>query len=141
MGNDFFVKRLGKCSIKSPIHLSTVKGDGIFDFVRDEERILLDNSVLAVKEQCKSGNEPLSFEKAGPKEHLYFEPAKTRIAIVTCGGLCPGLNNVIRGIVNHVWERYGVNKIYGIQYGYSGFVPEYNYPYIELTPDVVDDIH
>jgi 6-phosphofructokinase 1 len=85
--------------------------------------------------------EPKSFERAGPREYLYFEPAKTRIAIVTCGGLCPGLNNVIRGIVNHIWEQYGVNKIYGIQYGYSGFEPEYNYPYVELTPEVVDDIH
>ena len=96
---------------------------------------------LRVQEKIQNGEELLSFRKAGPREFLYFEPAKTRVAIVTCGGLCPGLNNVIRGIVNHLWDNYGVNKIYGIQYGYSGFVPEYNLPYIELNPDYVDDIH
>lgn len=142
MNNDeFLVDCLGKCTIKSPLKLSTVKGDGIFDFVRDEDRVIYNNSLVAVKEQCVLGAEPMSFERAGPKGHLYFEPAKTRVAIVTCGGLCPGLNNVIRGIVNHIWEQYGVNKIYGIKYGYSGFVPDYNFPYVELTPDVVDDIH
>jgi len=141
MNNEFLVRNLGKRTIKSPLKLSNVKGDGVFDFVRDEDRILFDNSLAVVKNQLESGQEPFSFERAGPREYLYFEPAKTRVAIVTCGGLCPGLNNVIRGIVNHIWEQYGVNKVYGIQYGYSGFIPDYNYPYIELTPEVVDDIH
>ena len=141
MNNEFLVRNLGKRTIKSPLKLSNVKGDGVFDFVRDEDRILFDNSLAVVKNQVESGQEPFSFERAGPREYLYFEPAKTRVAIVTCGGLCPGLNNVIRGIVNHIWEQYGVNKVYGIQYGYSGFIPDYNYPYIELTPEVVDDIH
>jgi 6-phosphofructokinase 1 len=141
MAEEFYVERLGKCTVKSPLNLSTVEGDGIFDFIRDDERILYHNTVSKVKEQLAKGEEPLSFERAGPREHLYFEPAKTRVAIVTCGGLCPGLNNVIRGLVNNLWERYGVKKIYGIKYGYSGFIPEYNFPYIELDPDVVDDIH
>jgi 6-phosphofructokinase 1 len=141
MNDEFKVKTLGKCTIKSPLKLSTEKGDGIFDFVRDDEHILYSNSLEAIKGYLSKGEEPWSFEKAGPKDLLYFEPAKTRVAIVTCGGLCPGLNNVIRSIVNHIWERYGVHKIYGIQYGYSGFVPEYNFPYVELTPDFVDDIH
>jgi len=141
MNNEFVVRQLGKCSIKSPLKLSNVEGDGIQDFVKDDERILYDNSFANIKEQFETGIEPLSFESAGPKEFLYFEPAKTRVAIVTCGGLCPGLNNVIRGLVNHIWERYGVKTIYGIQYGYSGFIPEYNFPYVELNPDVVDDIH
>lgn len=141
MNSEFKVSRLGKCAIKSPLNLSTVKGDGIMDFVGDDERIVYDNSLVRIKEQLARGEEPLSFERAGPKNLLYFEPAKTRVAIVTCGGLCPGLNNVIRGIVNHIWERYGVKMIYGIKYGYSGFIPEYNIPYIELNPDIVDDIH
>lgn len=141
MNNGFFVRQLGKCSIKSPLKLSNIEGDGILDFVKDDERILYDNSLAKIKGQLAEGIEPLSFESAGPKEFLYFEPAKTRVAIVTCGGLCPGLNNVIRGLVNHIWERYGVKTIYGIQYGYSGFIPEYNFPYVQLNPDVVDDIH
>lgn len=141
MDNEFKVSRLGKCTVKSPLNLSTIKGDGIRDFVNDDERIVFDNSLERIKEQLARGKEPASFERAGPKDLLYFEPAKTRVAIVTCGGLCPGLNNVIRGIVIHLWERYGVKMIYGFKYGYSGFIPEYNYPYEELTPDKVDDIH
>lgn len=141
MNDEFLVGNLGKCTVKSPLKLSTIKGDGIFDFVRDDDRIVFDNSIAEIKKQLAEGNEPYSFEKAGPKEYLYFEPAKTRVAIVTCGGLCPGLNNVIRGLVNHIWEQYGVNRIYGIKYGYSGFVPDYSFPYVELTPEVVDDIH
>jgi len=101
----------------------------------------MDDSLKSIQEQLNKGETPLSFEKAGPKEKLYFEPAKTRVAIVTCGGLCPGLNNVIRGVVNHLSYRYGVNKIYGIQYGYAGFIPKNNLPYVELTSDVVDEIH
>ncbi|MBK8806905.1 MAG: ATP-dependent 6-phosphofructokinase [Bacteroidales bacterium] len=141
MNKDFIVPTLGKCTIKSPIQISTVKGDGIFDFIQDDERVLYDTSVNQVKEDIAKGLDPLSFEKAGPKEFIYFEPAKTKVAIVTCGGLCPGLNNVIRSVVNHMWSRYQVRRIYGIQYGYAGFVPENNLPYIELTPDIVDDIH
>lgn len=141
MIKDFSVSTIGKCTVKSPLRLSKIKGDGIFDFIDDNDRVVLDNSLSHIKEILEKGEEPLSFEKAGPKEYLYFEPAKTRAAIVTCGGLCPGLNNVIRSLVNHMWTRYGVTKIYGIQYGYAGFIPEKNIPYIELNPDVVDDIH
>lgn len=141
MMQDFLVPTLGKCSIKSPLKLSKEDGDGIYNFIEDGDRIVYDNSIKSLKEQILKGEEPMSFEKAGPKEKLYFEPAKTRAAIVTCGGLCPGLNNVIRGVVCHLWNRYGVKKIYGIMYGYSGFIPENNLPYLELTPQLVDDIH
>jgi 6-phosphofructokinase 1 len=84
---------------------------------------------------------PVSFEKAGPKETIYFEPAKTKVAIVTCGGLCPGLNNVIRGLVNQLYYRYGVSRILGIRYGYEGFISKYNHSVIELTAPMVSDIH
>jgi len=89
----------------------------------------------------QSGQEPESFEKAGPKEFIYFEPAKTKVAIVTCGGLCPGLNNVIRGIVTQLYHRYQVTSVFGIKYGYEGLIPESNHPYVELDPETVDDIH
>jgi len=141
MNEAFNVKRLGKCSIPSPLKLSSVKDDGVFDFVEDDDRVLFDNSLKAAKKTILPGSEPLSFEKAGPKSKIYFEPAKTRVAIVTCGGLCPGLNNVIRGLVNHLFHRYGVRTVYGFQYGYAGLIPASNLPYIELNPDIVDDIH
>lgn len=138
---DFTIPRLGKCNVKSPLKLSQIHGDGIYDYIADDERVLCNASLTTVRNALKTGIEPPSFEKAGPKEYLYFEPAKTKVAIVTCGGLCPGLNNVIRGIVNQLYNRYMVKNILGIQYGYSGLIPKFNHEYIELNPEVVDDIH
>ena len=36
--------------------------------------------------------------RAGPREKIYFKPEQVKAAIVTCGGLCPGLNDVIRQV-------------------------------------------
>jgi len=141
MNKKFEISRLGKCTIKTPLKLSKVKGDGMYDYVEDDERILYSVSYKKGIEECKKGIEPLSFERPGPKEFLYFEPAKTKVAIVTCGGLCPGLNNVIRGLVNQLWDRYGVFKIFGVQYGYAGLNPKNELPFVELNPELVDDIH
>ncbi len=80
-------------------------------------------------------------EKAGPREDIYFDPAKVHAGIVTCGGLCPGLNDVIRSIVMTLWYRYGAKRISGIMYGYRGFLSRYNLPVMELTPEVVSKIH
>jgi 6-phosphofructokinase 1 len=137
----FSVSKLGECKIKSPMQLSTQKNDGIYDFVTDDERILYSNSFNEVMETVAKGETPISFEKIGPKEFLYFEPAKTKVAIVTCGGLCPGLNNVIRGLVVQLWNAYKVQRILGIQFGYAGLNPRNSLPFIELTPDLVDNIH
>ena len=132
MDNNFTVSRLGECKIKSPIQLSTQKND---------ERILHTNSYNEIVDNIEKGRTPISFEKAGPKEFLYFEPAKTKAAIVTCGGLCPGLNNVIRGLVVQLWNAYGVKNILGVQFGFAGLNPESELDFIDLTPDLVDDIH
>lgn len=138
---DFLIQTLGRGTVKSPLQLSHTFGDGISNFIGDEERVLYDASLDNFIKHQKSGKEPISFEKAGPKEHLYFEPAKTKVAIVTCGGLCPGLNNVIRGIVMHLYHRYNVKRIIGIKYGYEGFIPSFNHPLVEFTPDMVEGIH
>ncbi len=141
MDMDFTIKTLGECKIKSPLLLSKVKGDGIYDFVEDGERVLYSNSLHDVMNAVKNGQDLVSFEKPGPKDFLYFEPAKTKVAIVTCGGLCPGLNNVIRGLVTHLYNQYGVRNVVGVQYGYAGFNPDNHIPFINLDPDLVDDIH
>jgi 6-phosphofructokinase 1 len=141
MTPNFTIKTLGKCTVANPLILSKIEGDGIFDYIRDEERILFSTSLQEIQKDFENNITPLSFERPGPKELLYFEPAKTKAAIVTCGGLCPGLNNVIRGLVNQLWKRYGVTKILGVQYGYAGLNPENKLPFIELNPDIVDDIH
>ncbi|NJK96122.1 MAG: hypothetical protein HC905_15505 [Bacteroidales bacterium] len=96
----------------------------VYDFIKDNDRILYDTSLENFLNYQKSGEIPISFEKAGPRDVLFFEPAKTKVAIVTCGGLCPGLNNVIRSIVNHLHYRYKVRRVVGIQYGYEGFISQ-----------------
>jgi 6-phosphofructokinase 1 len=82
-----------------------------------------------------------SLELAGPRQKVFFDPSKTRIGIVTCGGLCPGINDVIRGIVMEAHYGYGVRHIYGFRFGFRGFIPEYGHDYMELTPDAVSVIH
>ena len=138
---DFKVKVLGERTIKSPLKPSFHPNGLTFGYIAKHDRVLLDVSLENFKRCKETGETPFSFEKAGPHRHLYFEPAKTKVAIVTCGGLCPGLNNVIRSIVNELYYRYNVSRIIGIQYGYEGFIPEYNHPVIDLTPQRVENIH
>jgi 6-phosphofructokinase 1 len=139
--NNFEVNTLGKSTFKSPISLGYDKGDGIYNYVKEDQRIIFDRSLENFVKHKDDGIMPVSFEKAGPREFIYFEPAKTKIGIVTCGGLCPGLNNVIRSLVMESYYRYGIEKILGFQFGFEGLIPSYNHPYIELSPEIVDDIH
>ncbi len=81
------------------------------------------------------------FERAGPREHLFFDAAKTKVAIVTCGGLCPGLNNVLRSVYLQLHFHYGVPAVMGIRYGYSGFSPEAPRPPMWLNAEMVNNIH
>lgn len=107
------------------------------------KRTVSDN--LSVPEHIISNREKeiknnLSFELAGPREKLYFDPLKTKAGIVTCGGLCPGLNDVIRSLYLELTHAYGVQEVYGFRWGYKGLLPE-NDPPIKLTAEFVDDIH
>jgi 6-phosphofructokinase 1 len=138
---DFLISSLGKGSILSPLKHTRRVENPVYKFVDDTERILYDVSLDNFKKCSESGELPVSFEKAGPKETIYFEPVKTKVGIVTCGGLCPGVNNVIRSLVNELYYRYGINRVLGIQYGYEGLIPSYNHPVIELTAPMVDYIH
>ena len=137
--NDFTIEELGKRNIKSPIVMSTTKGDKIVNYVTDEEFIRYNTDVKPGAQAPLKRNQVL--ECAGPRENIYFTPAHVHAGIVTCGGLCPGLNDVIRAIVRCLWYRYGVRRISGIQYGYKGFLPDYQFDTKILNPDVVDDIH
>ena len=137
---DFEVKVLGKGTLKSPLTPTDPSPILSFQFT-ENDRVLLESSLDKLKKCINTGILPVSAEKAGPHKFLYFDPSKTKVAIVTCGGLCPGINNVIRGLVNQLYYRYEVNQIIGIQYGFAGFIDSYNYPVVELTPDSVDTIH
>ncbi len=106
----------------------------------DGDRIVLDDHMESVREAMKNDIDPPSIELAGPRREIFFNPAETCIAIVTCGGLCPGINDVIRAIVMQAYYSYGVRQILGIQYGYEGLDPAFGHKPIELTPDKVMNI-
>lgn len=137
---DYIVKTLGEQRIKSPLKL-TFQQDDLSSRFTENDRILFDSSLNQYNTNLITGQNPVSFEKAGPHEHIFFNPLQTKVAIVSCGGLCPGINNVIRSLVNQLHYRYQVTKIIGIQYGFEGFISKYNHPIIELTPESVDAIH
>ncbi|HNX22904.1 MAG TPA: ATP-dependent 6-phosphofructokinase [Spirochaetota bacterium] len=133
----YTIKKLGESRLKSPLLEKFKLND--MNFVRDEKRMLY--NVMLEKEDPTKIDVDKTFELAGPREYLYFKPEEIRSAIVTCGGLCPGLNDVIRSIVMESWYRYGSKNILGIRYGYSGLHPETPFQPIELNPDVVRAIH
>jgi len=136
---DFNVSTLGDCGIPSPIGLSTTQGDGIANFVSDKDFIRYEIDAASGPQADLEPRQLL--QKAGPREKIYFSPSHVHAGIVTCGGLCPGLNDVIRAIVRCLWYRYGVRRITGIRYGFKGFLPDYNVDIKSLDPETVDDIH
>jgi len=127
------VKTLGECKIASPVRHH--------DFIRDGQRVLLtgDMGVLEAWE-AKLGHKP-SFERAGAHERIFHDPSWTRVGIVTAGGLCPGLNNVIKGLVEILSADYGIRNIFGIRYGYAGLNPQCGFAPMPLDVDSVDTIH
>ena len=136
---DFTIESIGKCSIDSPLGLSKIAGDKTPNFVRDTRLIRYRIDASPGDKVPVERKELL--EVAGPREKIYFSPSHVHAGIVTCGGLCPGLNDVIRAIVRSLWFLYGVRRISGIRYGYKGFLPEYGYDVVRLDSDIVDDIH
>jgi len=130
---DFTISQLGACRIKSPVYAS--------EFVSDDERVLYNVFLRGVRAYQERGVEPPGFEMAGPRENIYFDPSKVKAAIITCGGLCPGINDVIRALVMCLHYRYGVRNILGIRYGFQGLVPSYGHEVLELSPNLVVDIH
>ncbi|MCU0598364.1 MAG: ATP-dependent 6-phosphofructokinase [Desulfobacterales bacterium] len=137
---DTTIESIGEPKIDSPI-LKEPGGVSLEIFKSDEDRILIDVSAINNMEMIKSGNTPPAFELAGPRKKIFFDTSKLKCAITTCGGLCPGLNNVIRAIVLELYYRYKVRHIYGIRYGLQGFIPEFGHELMELTPDSVVHIH
>src|SRR6516164_4106865 len=130
------IQVLGPGRVASPLRLAHGSRESPGAFVSDEAR---------VRYQIETGTghdlpADVFFEKAGPRERLFFEPRETKAAIVTCGGVCPGLNNVIRSAVMEFYYNYGVRQVHGIRYGYAGLNPKTGLRPIELTPKSVSDI-
>lgn len=134
MDKKYEVKELGERTVPSPM--------GHFIERARQDPQVIQNSHRVMK-SVYSEDAPVeeSFVKAGLRGNLFFDPKKTKAAVVTCGGLCPGLNDVIRGIVMTLWHWYGVKDIAGIRYGYSGFAKHPPAEPIQLQPEMVTDIH
>jgi len=97
---------------------------------------------IRIPERIEIGAEPgLQFELAGPRAKLFFDAKKTRAAIVTCGGLCPGLNNVIRSLFLELHYGYGVPEVLGFRGGSTGLDPKCGVEPVKITPAFVDHIH
>ena len=126
------ITSLGSAKIANPA--------GVSRCTNDSELLTL---IMTSEELSELGPKHLAmqFEKAGPRKKIYFDPSKTKCAIVTCGGLCPGINDVIRSIVNEAHYNYGIRTVLGIRNGLRGFIPEYGYDVLELDPRSVSNIH
>lgn len=130
---DLQVASLGECSLTSPL-----KGAKDVVFVDDSHRVRYQHKIGSgvPREEAE-----LSFEEAGPRERIFFDPAETTAAVITCGGLCPGLNNVIRSVFSELTYNYGVKRVLGIRSGYRGLNPAVGPPPVEMTQAYVEQIH
>lgn len=132
----FEVASLGERRFDSPLQLGTMPGDGRCDFTFDDARILYEPRFRVGEPIC-----PLSLEHAGPRQKIFFKADRAKAAIVTCGGLSPGINNVVRTVVLELMHNYGVPEVVGIRFGYEGLNPKVGRPPMTLTPEVVENIH
>lgn len=131
----FITENLGECTFDSPVRNAKFVDDS------DDMYSMLSVRASYVHEFLKRYGSVPKLESAGPHRKIFHNPETTKAAIVTAGGLCPGLNNVIKGLVEVLAFDYGIKTIYGFRYGYAGLIPDFGYDPILLTPDIVDPIH
>ncbi|XP_073144811.1 ATP-dependent 6-phosphofructokinase 2 [Henckelia pumila] len=110
----------------------------VSEFYITSTDVILRHIIHDLSGEFSSPGPHLAYHRAGPRKVVYFDPGQVRAAIVTCGGLCPGMNTVIRELVVGLWEQYGVREIYGIRAGYRGF---YSYDPVQLNPKMVHGWH
>ena len=136
---DASVKVLGKCLLPSPViaHL----GESALAYVGDAEKVLVDDRMSVVRTQANQTAALPAFELAGPRNKIFFDPRTVGCGIVTCGGLCPGINNVVRGLVLELARGYGVRRILGFRYGYEGLISRFGHEPLNLTAEAVAHIH
>jgi 6-phosphofructokinase 1 len=130
---DLEISRLGECRIPSPM--------SGFQFVTDDDHVLFYSNMKHLQPYLDAGKTVPYFEMAGPREKIYFDPSKLKCGIVTCGGLCPGLNDVIRAIVLGLFYHYGVKHVFGFRYGFEGLSYRHGHTPLEMKPSEVHEIH
>ena len=135
--DELAVKSLGPCRVDSPLAPLIDRRQRSEYNVRPDDRILYDCTRSAAAEYGLPVDQLPGFEPAGPRRKIYFDPSKLKVGIVTCGGLCPGFNDVIRGLVMELHYLYGVGQIYGFRNGYQGFIAKYKRSTEQLHPDKV----
>jgi 6-phosphofructokinase 1 len=137
---DLHVARVGEPAILSPM-AGLVQGRvSSPHYVHEWDRVLLDDTLERAEARLCGVADLPSLEAGGPREYIYFDPSRTRAGIVTCGGLCPGLNNVIRGLVLELADNYGVADVVGFRDGFRGLAGPDVMP-VRLSREVVADIH
>ena len=129
------VNTLGECRFPSPLELDSASHPGASHFLSDSVRIRLE--VRCSGDEIEDAR---SCEEAGPRRATFFDPSNTTAAIVTCGGLSPGLNNVIRSVFYGLSETYGVPRVLGIPNGYLGLNAASGLAPIRLTKEFVEPI-
>ncbi|ABS05737.1 ATP-dependent 6-phosphofructokinase [Kineococcus radiotolerans] len=137
---DFTVESLGPRTVDSPLAPRLLARRTTHHYIEETDRVLFDDTLSKVSRRDGDLEDLPSLEPTGPRKKIFFDPSKTRVGIVTCGGLCPGINNVIRGLVSELTNHYGVRRIYGFKNGYQGFIPSYGHDVVDLTPESVSDI-
>lgn len=137
---DLTVAMLGPCRIDSPLKPLIDARKTTEHYVDELDRVLFHDTLAEITATGLQPADLPGFEPAGPRRSIFFDPAKLRVGIVTCGGLCPGINDVIRGLVMELRFHYGVQRIYGFRNGYQGFIPRYGHDVMDLTPEVVSRI-
>jgi len=124
-------------AVKNPLGATYPK----LHFVEEDTLVIGDITVNDAKESWDIPELESGSVRAGPTRTIFHEPSKTKAAIVTCGGLCPGLNSIIREVTNTLWTDYGIRDIVGLTGGYNGLSDPENNPPVELTKDSVSEIH
>ena len=136
---DLAIRTLGTCRLPSPVALHL--GAHAVQFVGSADKALLDDSLSGLRGAGAGPDTLPAFELAGPRDRIFFDQRTLRCGIITCGGLAPGLNNVIRGLVLELWSGYGVRHILGFRYGYEGLIARHGHVPVTLTPETVARIH
>jgi 6-phosphofructokinase 1 len=138
---DLQVSTLGEPTHPSPL-AAYVAGRATNEYyVGENDRIMYDDTISLITSRGVPLHEAPTFESGGPRQRLFFDPARTRVAIVTCGGLCPGLNDVIRALVLELHTHYGVRDVLGFRNGYAGMVADSGLEPMVLTAESVARIN
>lgn len=138
--DDLAVQVLGVAQFASPMAAMLGARKTSIHWVDETDRVLFDDTIGRAASRGQAVANLPAFEPSGPRSALYFDPDNTHAGIVTCGGLCPGLNNVVRGLVLELLDRYGVAEVTGFTDGYRGLTAEGAKESITLTPQLVHDI-